>query len=95
MYQSSTRSQVGLRTKVSSLGFANTDQLRSWIYKDEWLVQMERRGFRLAVFDIDNDHVVVGNTQAIFQRDRAKDVAFFGPASYFDIDINEYEDEDE
>lgn len=75
-------------------GFANTDQLRSWIYNDEWLVKMERRGFRLAVFDIENEHVIVGNTQAIFKRDRAKDVAFFGPAAYFDIDINEYDDEE-
>lgn len=75
-------------------GFGSTDQLRGWIYRDEWLWRLQRRGFRLAVFDIEDDNVLVGYTQSIFKRSDAKQVSYFEPAVFFGIH-NPYDDDDE
>jgi|SRR6185437_16749398 len=67
-------------------GFANTDQLRAWVFNDLWLWQFEQRGFRLSVFDIESRHVIVGNTQCIFKREHIKQASYFKPAEFFGIE---------
>lgn len=47
-------------------GFISIEQLRSWIYRDEWLLGLHELGYVLAV--IESDEVYVGNTQAVFLR---------------------------
>jgi hypothetical protein len=69
-------------------GFANTEQLRNWVFKDEWLQQFQQRGFRLTVFDIDSNDVLVGHTQAIFQRAKAKQESYFEVADFFEIEMD-------
>lgn len=67
-------------------GFASTEQLRNWIFNDMWLWRMEERGFRLAVFDIDPDDVIVGHTQCIFHREKIRQASYFKPAEFFGIE---------
>lgn len=47
-------------------GFISIEQLRTWIYKDEWLKGLSDNGFILAEYR--SEEVFVGNTQAIFYR---------------------------
>jgi hypothetical protein len=55
-------------TKIETLhyGFVSIDQLRSWLYDDEWLKELSENGFILAEYK--SEEVYVGNTQLIFLR---------------------------
>jgi hypothetical protein len=53
-------------------GFSSIDQLRSWIYKDDWLVGLHDIGMLLAVYICEDEDVLVGNTQAIFKGNVSK-----------------------
>jgi hypothetical protein len=75
-------------------GFATTEQLRNWVYQDDWLWKFDERGFRLTVFDVPNDHVIVGYTQAVFRRREAVSESYFKLCDFFNIDTT-YMDEDE
>lgn len=59
-------------------GFASIDQLRNWVYKDEWLVSLHNDGHVLAV--IESEDVIAGYTQAVFIR----------PEEYQKVSILEY-----
>lgn len=45
-------------------GFSSLDQLRRWIYDDEWKDTLYVYGFKLNVYEC--DRVWVGDTQAVF-----------------------------
>lgn len=47
-------------------GFCSVEQLRSWIYKDEWLVKLHKYGLKIAEYRLYSENVCEGNTQAIF-----------------------------
>ena len=47
-------------------GFCSVEQLRSWIYKDEWLVKLHEYGLKISEYKLYSEHVHEGNTQAIF-----------------------------
>jgi len=70
-------------------GFGNTEQLRNWTYKDSWLWQLNENGFRLAVFEFDDYQdgrdFILGHTQAIFFREKARQVSYFNIAEFFGI----------
>lgn len=66
-------------------GFSSPEQMRSWIYKDQWLKDMGPNGFRLAVFEMDERDVLLGNTQACFLRENAKTVTFHDAAEFFNL----------
>lgn len=59
-------------------GFATIEQLRNWIYRDEWLLELHNSGHVLAI--IESEEVFAGYTQAIFIR----------PETYQTLDIKEY-----
>lgn len=52
-------------------GFASIAQLRAWLYQDEWLERMHELGGVLKVYDVDDEHVVLGNAQVMFLKERA------------------------
>ena len=47
-------------------GFSSLDQMRRWVYQDEWLEQLDEEGFVISKFELED--VIVGNTQAIALR---------------------------
>lgn len=77
-------------------GFSSTDQLRSWVYDDKWLWQMQQNGFRLAVYEVED--AIVGHTQAIFIRNSSMQVSYFNIADFFGVTYQPHfqdnEDED-
>jgi hypothetical protein len=59
-------------------GFISVEQLRNWIYKDEWLLSLHESGHVLAI--VRSEDVIEGFTQAIFVR----------PEKYQKVSIKEY-----
>lgn len=47
-------------------GFASVEQLRNWLYKDQWLVGLHDAGYVLAI--IETEEAYIGSTQAVFLR---------------------------
>ena len=52
-------------------GFASEDQMRAWFYRDEWMRAMNAVGLQLTVWEVSVEDSSVGNSQAVFRRDRA------------------------
>lgn len=67
-------------------GFTSIDQMRNWVYKDEWLYTMDKNGFFLSEFNVPKHHVCVGNTQAVFRRKEATKHRRFTMADFFNLD---------
>jgi hypothetical protein len=76
-------------------GFASPEQLRAWVYEDLWITQMQRRGFRLTVLEVEDNDVLVGHTQCIFKREHVKQESYFNIADFFGISDNGYDEDDE
>jgi hypothetical protein len=76
-------------------GFATTDQLRNWVHRDDWLFKMDQRGFRLAVFDMPYDDVIVGHSQAVFRRRAAISESYFSLCGFFNIETSDMDDDGE
>lgn len=53
-------------------GFSSIAQLRAWLYQDEWLERMHELGGVLKVYDVDDEHVVLGNAQVMFLKGQAR-----------------------
>lgn len=45
-------------------GFLSIDQLKRWIYMDEWRVALDAMGYKVSVYEV--PVVIEGDTQAIF-----------------------------
>lgn len=65
-------------TSGLNYGFISIEQLRSWLYKDAWLIGLDAAGYVLAI--IESEEVYVGSTQAVFLR----------PDEYPTFSIKEY-----
>jgi hypothetical protein len=66
-------------------GFASVDQLRAWVYQDDWLVKLHLYGLRLAVYDVDDEDCVVGYTQAIFRNSEPWKTNYFNILDFFGL----------
>lgn len=66
-------------------GFASVEQMRNWVYNDEWLVKLDTVGFYLTVYDMPEHHVCVGNTQAVFRRHEALSNRRYTMAQFFNL----------
>jgi hypothetical protein len=51
-----------IRSEWVKFGFGSINQLRNWIYNDDWLIKLHAAGLRLCIYE---GAVAVGNTQAI------------------------------
>lgn len=47
-------------------GFADVDQLLSWVYKNEWHQEIHNTGFKVYVYSVPDAYVCIGATQACF-----------------------------
>lgn len=65
---------VGLSDCTGELRYAfnSIEQLRRWMYKDEWLECCDAIGLYVAVYEVPEDQVIVGHTQCCFNRLHAK-----------------------
>ncbi len=54
-------------------GFATLEQLKFWIYKEEWVTQLEENGFVISRLEASStEYVTHGRTQAIINRHTIK-----------------------
>lgn len=60
-----------------NFGFATLDQLRSWIYKDEWREELDRKDFYAMCYYVPDEYMHIGATQAIFRKDKARHIGQF------------------
>lgn len=51
-------------------GFSSIAQLRAWLYQDDWLERMHELGGVLMVYDVGDEHVVLGNAQVMFLKEQ-------------------------
>lgn len=51
-------------------GFNTIEQLRSWMYRDEWLIGLAEQNYILAICHVPVDEVISGNSQCMFIRPR-------------------------
>lgn len=70
MMDSLLMSNLGYNDNMSShhFGFGSVDQLRRWIYNDDWLRQLHNAGFILVTYDVPDEYVFLGNTQCVFTK---------------------------
>lgn len=52
-------------------GFLDIVMLRRWIYQDDWLVAMGRKGGVLCTYEVPSDSVIIGRTQVTFAFEKA------------------------
>jgi hypothetical protein len=53
-------------------GFTSPEQFRSWVYQQDWRDALNRDGFQMSVYEIEDDLCLLGDTQAVFIKDRAR-----------------------
>jgi hypothetical protein len=63
-----------------SFGFSSVEQLRAWMFKDEWLTGLSDQHYVLAVCEVPEEDVIEGNAQCMFIR----------PATYEKKNIREF-----
>lgn len=66
-------------------GFASVEQMRNWVYNDDWLVSLDHVGFNLTVYDVPENHICIGNTQAVFRRHEATSNRRYTMAQFFNL----------
>lgn len=52
-------------------GFSSLDQLKFWIYLEEWRKLLKKEGYFISVYECEPDDAIIGETQAIFIRSSA------------------------
>ena len=62
--------QMGMPAYVFNYGFASLEQLKMWLYQNEWRVALSDAGFHVAVYNCLKD-AYVGDTQAVFIKQHA------------------------
>lgn len=53
-------------------GFASMEQLKFWIYMQEWRTELESEGYRVSVYSVSPSCALVGETQCVFLPEAAK-----------------------
>lgn len=49
--------------------FASLEQLKFWIYREDWRKELDENGFRVSVYETDS--AKIGDTQAVFLKSEA------------------------
>lgn len=66
-------------------GFKNIDQLRAWVYKDEWLQDLHAREFFLKIYEVAHNKVIFGYTQVMFEFESAELIADCHILEFFNL----------
>lgn len=64
-------------------GFVSLDQMRAWIYANEWRKALHEKGFYISVYECDEKYFVAGNTQAVVKVDTP--MVMIGTISLMDL----------
>lgn len=51
-------------------GFIDEAQFRNWFYSNEWLENINDAGYVLKIIEIEEDHVLIGHTQVIYEHEK-------------------------
>lgn len=51
-------------------GFSSAKQMREWMYRDKWLVALERYGMLVTKYVVSSEHVILGEKQCMFLADK-------------------------
>ena len=52
-------------------GFSSMSQLRSWIYDDDWMIDLHDNGYHLSIYELERSAVAIGYSQAMCNKDKA------------------------
>lgn len=63
-------------------GFCSLEQLKFWIYKRDWWDKLDAEGFVISMYLVPEQYCLLGNTQAIFNREKAE---FQGEISFLTL----------
>ena len=55
-------------------GFTSLKQLRKWLYKDDWFLDLYKKGYKLEIHYVPEDDVILGSTQVMFIKENARKV---------------------
>lgn len=53
-------------------GFSSIEQARKWLCRKPWCKSLRKNGFTLAVFEVPDEHCIVGDKQVMYQARRVK-----------------------
>lgn len=68
-----------------SFGFTREDDLVRWFFPHSWDAELlEKYGLCVRVFEVGDEHVIEGYSQAMFRKDLAEMVDEFLPLEYID-----------
>lgn len=51
-------------SEAMRFGYGSLEQLRSWVYQDDWRRALKAQGFSISIYEA--DEAIVGDTQAVF-----------------------------
>ncbi len=68
-------------------GFLSIEQLRSWFYKDEFLVKLHEKGILISEYNCECCDVLEGHTQAMFIRGKSLDRMQYNILEYFELEV--------
>lgn len=60
------------RTSEFHFGFSSIEQLKFWIYMEEWRQGLTEEGFKISVYEIEEAYTLIGETQCVFQTEYAQ-----------------------
>lgn len=67
---------LGLNQAAARFGFSSLEQLRRWLYNDDWIRRLSAEGCALVTYDVDaGAECFVGHTQVIFNIRYATEVS--------------------
>lgn len=61
---------VGQDISEYSFGFSSAKQMRNWMYKDKWLIALEKHGMFISKYIVDSQYVILGEKQCMFLIDK-------------------------
>jgi hypothetical protein len=69
-----------------SFAFASAKQMREWLYRDKWLVALEKYGMVVSTYIIDSQHVILGDKQCLYLPDKVSYKTEESISEYFGLD---------
>lgn len=68
-----------------TFAFSSAQQMRNWLYRDKWLISLEKFGMVINKCIIDSDYVILGEKQCIYLKDKVTYKAEEKITEYFGI----------
>lgn len=69
-----------------SFAFSSAKQMRDWLYRDKWLLSLEKYGMMVSTYVIDDEHVILGDKQCLYLPDKVSYKTEENISDYFGLD---------